>query len=344
MNMPITDEQRWRSVVNRIPQDDFLYGVVTTGVVCDTGCPSRAPRRENVRYFEALADALAAGFRPCRRCLGKSDDCALVARMCGDLEAGAGVAELAEQHGMTPRHVQRLFRTVLGLSPKAFQIESRIQRFLSLVRQGTSVTEACYAAGFPSPSRLNEQLRSRTGLTAGELRSSSIEEPVFYAISHTPLGLVLLAQTVTALCFAGFYDSAAAAEAAMAAEFPDAERIPVAADQIEPIAGAFAAAMSGQFEHLGRLPLEVRGTAFQRAVWDAARGIPPGRQVSYADLAARIGRPSATRAVANALGQNRIALAIPCHRVVPAQTGRGSGGYRWGAERKAALLAAEHGG
>ncbi len=343
MSMQITDEQRWRSVVNRAPQDDFLYGVVTTGIVCDTRCPSRPPRRENVRYFEDLADALAAGFRPCKRCLGKSDDCALVAGMCRDLEAGAGVAELATHYGMSPRHVQRIFQSVLGLTPKAFQIEARIQRFLSLVRQGASITEACYAAGFPSPSRLNEQLRARTGLTASELKSRSIEEPVFYAISDTPLGLALLAQTVTSLCFAGFYDSASSAATAMENEFPRAERVPVAPDQIEPIAGAFAAAVSGEFKHLARLPLEVRGTAFQRAVWDAARQIPPGGQVTYADIAARIGRPTATRAVANALGQNRIALAIPCHRVVPAQTGKGSGGYRWGADRKAALLASEHG-
>jgi len=341
MSTPITDEQRWRSVANRIPQDDFLYGVVTTGIVCDTGCPSRAPRRENVRYFDDLADALAAGFRPCRRCLGKSDDCALVALMCRDLEAGAGVAELAAKHGLTTRHVQRLFRAVLGLSPKAFQIEFRIQSFLSLVRRGASVTDACYAAGFPSPSRLSEQIRARTGLTAGTHKSSGIQEPVFYAICDTPLGLALLAQTVTSLCFAGFYDSVEAAGTAIEAEFPRAERIPVAPDQVEPIAGAFAAAVSGEFRHLARLPLVIRGTAFQRAVWDAARSIPPGTQVTYADLAARIGRPTATRAVANALGQNRIALAIPCHRVVPAQIGKGNGGYRWGAGRKAALLASE---
>lgn len=343
MNTQISDEQKWQMLVDRQPQDDFLYAVVTTGVVCRTGCPSRPPHRDNVRFYTTLASAIEAGYRPCKRCLGGHDRHAVVASMCRQLESDTGVAALARRHGISERQVQRLFKEVLGVSPKQYQIEARVRTFLARVRAGERVIDASYAAGFPSPSRLYEQLRDRTGLSPKGHRHTHLGMPVFYAIENTSIGTLLLAQTPKGLCFAGFYDDAASADAALRTEFPEAETIAVAPSQMEPIRSAFEAAVSGEFDALRKLPLDIRGTAFQCAVWKAARAVPPGQRVSYAEVAARIDKPNAVRAVANALGRNRIALAIPCHRVVPS-AGDETGGYRWGRARKAALLAQESAG
>lgn len=341
MNIHMTASERWRIVTERVCQEEFLYGVVTTGVVCATSCASRPPRPENVRYFDDLASALLAGYRPCKRCIGKDDACVQIAEMCRALGEDCRISELACRFGLTSRHVQRLFKQTLGISPKEYQIESRIGRFFSFVRDGMKITDASYAAGFPSPSRLNEQLRARTGISATEHRERFLGEPVFFTICETPIGIALLAQSVTALCFAGFYESETAAEAALAEEFSGAETIPVQPTQLEPISSAFAAAVSGEFDHLGKLPLDIRGTGFQRAVWSQVRKIPAGETRTYAEVAEDIGQPTATRAVANALARNRIALAVPCHRVVPATTRKGKGGYRWGADRKTLLVANE---
>lgn len=327
-------------MLERTRQDDFCYGVVTTGIVCRTGCPSRPPRRDNVRFFSSVGQALMAGYRPCKRCLGRQDALSLVAGFCRELEEGAGIAELARRHELSERHVQRMFRTVLGTSPKQFQINRRIERFLSGVRSGARIVDAAYEAGFPSMSRLHEQLKRRTGLSPTQHRELTMSTPIFYAIDDTSIGTLLLAQTVKGLCFAGFYDNRQLAEAAMRREFPDAETVGVGRRQLEPIASAFDAALSGDFDALERLPLDVRGTAFQRAVWSTARKVPAGVRVSYGELARRLDRPDAARAVARALAGNRIAMAIPCHRVVPA-AGTSPGGYRWGPERKADLLSLE---
>ena len=336
-----TDSTRWKIVTNKTPQDDFLYAVVTTGVVCATHCPSRAPRRENVRYFDDVATAMIAGYRPCKRCIGKETAYTQVAEMCHALDDNCQVAELAERFGMSRRHIQRLFKTAIGLSPKDYQIESRIRRFLTYVRKGMTITEASFAGGFSSPSRLSEQLRARTGISATEYKSRVLDEPIFYTICETPIGIALLAQTVAALCFAGFYDSIADAEEALAKEFKNAEAVCVAPDQIEPISSAFRAATDGKFDALAKVPLDVRGTSFQREVWHQVHKIRPGETKTYAQVAQDLGRPSATRAVANAVARNMIALAIPCHRVVPAQSQKDCGGYRWGANRKARLIANE---
>jgi AraC family transcriptional regulator of adaptative response/methylated-DNA-[protein]-cysteine methyltransferase len=334
------DDSRWRAVLARAPRRDFYYAVVTTGVVCESGCPSRPPRRENVRFFDTLGHALAAGYRPCKRCVGRADDLTLVTAMCRALDQGAAIAEVAQHHGMTSRHLQRTFKAVLGTSPKQYQIDRRIERFLCRVRRGERIVDAAYAAGFPSMSRLHEQLKRRTGLSPTQHREITMSSPIFYAIETTPIGTLLLAQSAKGLCFAGLYDDPERAAADLDREFSEAETIAVGAAQIEPIASAFQAALAGNGEALARLPLDVRGTTFQQAVWDAVRKVPAGERVSYAELARHIRRPRAARAVAGALASNRIAIAIPCHRVVPGD-GRSEGGYRWGAARKTALLARE---
>jgi len=344
--MNVTDQResreqaRWRAVLERTPHDDFCYGVVTTGIVCRPGCPSRTPRRDNVRFFGSVGTALAAGYRPCKRCLGRQDVLALVAQICGELEDGSGIAELARRHGLSERHLQRMFKTALGVSPKQFQIDRRIERFLSRVRSGARIVDAAYEAGFPSMSRLHEQLKRRTGLSPTQHQELTMSTPIFYAVDDTSIGTLLLAQTTKGLCFAGFYDDRQLAEAALRREFPDAETVAVERRQLEPIASAFDAALSGNFDALERLPLDIRGTAFQRAVWSTARKIPTGHRVSYGELARQLGRPEAARAVARALAGNRVAVAIPCHRVVPA-AGASPGGYRWGPERKSDLLRLE---
>ncbi|MEJ2086918.1 MAG: methylated-DNA--[protein]-cysteine S-methyltransferase [Gammaproteobacteria bacterium] len=334
------DEHKWRAVLERAPQKQFCYAVVTTGVVCRTACPSRPPRRDNVRFFDSVGQAMAAGYRPCKRCLGREDNVAVVTSLCHELEDGARIDELAHRHDMSTRHLQRLFKSALGVSPKQYQIDRRVERFLSGVRNGQRVVDAAYEAGFPSMSRLHEQLKRRTGLSPTQHRELTMCTPIFFAIEDTALGTLLLAQTVKGLCFAGFYDERGPAKAALAREFPEAETVEVDARQLEPIASAFDAALSGDFDGLERLPLDVRGTAFQQAVWDAARTVPPGTRISYSEIARRLDHPKAARAVAGALASNRIAMAIPCHRVVPAN-GSSAGGYRWGSPRKADLLARE---
>lgn len=335
-----SEPARWRALLERTAQDTFCYAVVTTGIVCRTGCPSRPPRRENVRFFETVGQALAAGYRPCKRCLGREDNVVLVADVCRELDEGNRIAELAERHGLSTRHLQRTFKTVLGISPKQYQIERRIGRFLAAVRDGDRIVDAAYEAGFPSMSRLHEQFKRRTGLSPTQHRELIMCTPIFYAVEETSIGTLLLAQTVRGLCFAGFYENRDLAETALQREFSDAETIAVESDQLEPIASAFEAALSGNFDPLEGLPLDVRGTAFQRMVWNAAREVPRGRRISYGELARALDRPGAARAVAGALASNRIALAIPCHRVVPG-SGASEGGYRWGSERKADLLARE---
>ena len=341
MNMHTTDSERWNIVETRESQSEFLYAVVTTGIVCATHCPSRPPRRENVRYFDDLAGALLAGYRPCKRCVGKDTSCVQVANMCRALDENCRVADLSDRFGLTSRHIQRLFGAAIGMSPKAYQIESRIRQFLSHVRQGMNITEASYATGFSSPSRLNEQLRMRSGITATEYKHRILREPIFFTICETPIGIALLAQSVAALCFAGFYDTIESAEAALTEEFGEANTIQVAPDQIEPIFSAFSAAAAGRFDSLVNVPLDIRGTSFQRAVWNQLRDISPGETKTYGEIAQRLGGPTATRAVANAAASNKIALAIPCHRVVPARVGKDYGGYRWGTSRKATLVTNE---
>ncbi len=332
------DDIRWQAVLQRLQQTQFVYAVVSTGVVCRTGCPSRRPRRENVRFFDDLAEAVQAGYRPCKRCVAE-DSVQRVASICRQIEEcpELKLAQIAARQNLSSRQVQRLFREVLGVTPKQFEIQLRYRRFLQHLQEGCSVTEAIYAAGFRSSSRMYAQVWQRTGMTAGSLRRGAPGELVLYAHQRGELGEVVMAQTLKGLCFAGFFDDTRAGVSALQAQFPAAQLVAVSAGQLEPIASAFEHAAAGDYRQLAGLPLDIRGTAFQSAVWEAVRKVPVGMRVTYQELAAAMDKPQHARAVARALAGNSIALAIPCHRVVPAG-GRATGGYRWGAERKSTLL------
>ncbi|MEM9621038.1 MAG: methylated-DNA--[protein]-cysteine S-methyltransferase [Pseudomonadota bacterium] len=335
------NQDRWQAILQRHPQDDFVYAVVSTGIVCHTGCPSRAPNKENVRCFATVGDALLAGFRPCKRCM-QGDAVARVEAVCRNIEQAEEqtLGEIAALHGLSSRQIQRLFRQVLGITPKQYELQCRFNRFMDYVAEGATITDAVYQAGFRSSSSMYGQLRQRLGMNSQNWRNAGAEQLIFFACQTTSLGEVLIAQTLTGLCFAGFFDTVAESREALFKQYAQATHVAVAAHQLEPLASAFEMAINGDYNKLCKLPLDIQGTAFQSAVWEAARQIPVGRRVSYRELAEAINKPQHSRAVANALAGNQIALAIPCHRVVPAN-GEGTGGYRWGADRKQALLARE---
>ncbi len=341
-------DPRWAAVVRRDKAADgsFVYAVRTTGVYCRPSCPSRLARPENVELFAERAAALRAGYRPCLRC--RPDDAALatrhaalVAEACRFIEAAEempGLEALAEQAGLSASHFHRLFKATTGLTPKAYAQAHRAERVRRELREpGNSVTSAIYGAGFNSNGRFYESVGEVLGMTPTAWRSGGERAEIVFAVGECSLGAILVARSERGLC------------AILLGEDPDAlvrdlqDRFPKA--DLMGGDAAFDALVSqvvGFVEAPGLgldLPLDVRGTAFQQRVWQALRQVPAGTTVSYADIAERIGAPKAVRAVAQACGANALAVAIPCHRVVR-QDGALSG-YRWGVERKAALLRKE---
>jgi AraC family transcriptional regulator of adaptative response/methylated-DNA-[protein]-cysteine methyltransferase len=340
---PVDD--KWIAVSARSASADgqFVYAVTTTGIYCRPSCPSRRPRPDRVRFYETPDAAEADGFRACRRCRPRDPQTAAgraVAQVRRWIdthpETRPSLDRLARLTGLSPWHVQRVFTKAVGLSPRQY---ARARQTASLKRQlkQTTVTDAIYAAGFGSPSRVYEEAAIALGMTPGAYRRGGLGEQISYATATTSLGVVLAATTARGLCKVGIGDDEAEVEAALRAEFPGAviTRTPGA---LRPVMASLRRAVSGGPIDAA-IPLDVKATAFQRLVWKALRTIPRGETRTYAELAAAIGRPSAARAVARACASNPIAVLVPCHRVVPA--GGGTGGYRWGSEKKKTLLARE---
>lgn len=344
-----TSAARWAAVAARDAGADgsFVYAVATTGVYCRPSCPARRPNRANVTFHATPALAEAAGFRACRRCrpdsAAKNDaHAALIAAACRTIETAEeapSLATLAEAAGMSPWHFHRVFRALTGVTPKSYGEAVRRARMRETLAGGGSVTSAIYAAGFASSSRFYAQGESALGMTASRFRDGGGDSDIRFAIGECSLGAVLVAATGKGVCAVLLGDDPAALLADLEARFPKARLIGADA--------AFEATVArcvGLIEHPDRaadagLPLDVRGTAFQHRVWAALKDIPAGTTLSYAELARRIGQPSATRAVARACGANPVAVAIPCHRVV--RNDGGLSGYRWGIERKRRLLQRE---
>ncbi len=340
---PVDD--RWTAVAARSASADgaFVYAVTSTGIYCRPSCPSRRPRPDRVRFYETPDAAEAAGFRACRRCHPRDVRTAAesaVARARAWIDAHPdtrpSLDRLARLTGLSPWHLQRIFRKAVGLSPRQY---ARARQTASLKRQlkQTSVTDAIYAAGFGSPSRVYEEAGAALGMTPGAYRRGGRGEQIAYATISTPLGVVLAATTSRGLCKVAIGNDEREVETALRAEFPGASitRDPGALKQI--MASLRRAAAGGPID--SALPVDVRASAFQRQVWQALQAIPRGETRTYTEVAAAIGRPSAVRAVARACASNPTALVVPCHRVVPAAGG--TGGYRWGSERKKKLLARE---
>lgn len=346
--MAIDERVAWQKVRAR-RAGDFVYCVSTTGIYCRPTCPSRRPRRANVRFVASAAEASRAGFRACLRC--RPDDAAepnaeIVTRVCRAidqaLEAGDPVTlqSLSAVASLSPGRLQRVFKQATGVSPRVWAAERRATLFRRRLREESSVTGAVYAAGYGSESRAYEKVQRRMGMTPASYRAGGAGIAIRFTIVRSRLGRVLVATTDRGLCSVRLGGSDALLERALREEFARAsiEGPDGPGRELTRSAARIVAAVDGRKE-LDSLPIDVRGTAFQFQVWEALRRIPLGQTRSYAEVAASIGRPRAVRAVARACASNPVALVVPCHRVV---RGDGApGDYRWGADRKRRLLAAE---
>lgn len=340
-----TEAERWEAVASHDARADgaFFYAVRTTGVFCRPSCASRQPRRENVAFFDDADAARAAGFRECKRCRpgGLPRELEIVRRACAALDADPQerltLAELGDAVHLSPFHLQRLFKRVLGVSPRQYQAARRGAALRDALTQGAGVTRASNDAGFGSSSRLYESVPAELGMAPSAYRRKGAGLTIRYASAPTPLGVVLVAATGRGICRIAFGDDAATLVAALHADFANAERVEDA-EAIAPFVAQIDAYLHGRSDRFD-LPLDLAPTAFQQRVWEALQRIPYGETRSYTQIAETLGAPRAVRAVASACASNPVALAIPCHRVV--QKGGSLAGYRWGLARKAALLDAE---
>jgi len=342
------DANFWEAVLHHDARMDgfFYYAVLTSGVYCRPSCASRRPRRENVLFFRERQEAERAGFRACLRCRPAAPSAAnpqaeLVRRACRYIEAHLDrpltLEALGRELSLSPFHLQRTFKSLVGIAPRAYADACRLEVLKRGLRRGDAVTRAMVDAGYSSSSRLYERAAPQLGMKPSAYREGGAGAAIRYGIVDSALGKLLVAATPRGICAIRFGDSRRALEAGLREEFPNA--------QVKRDDPTLAAWTSQLVEHLaGRhdridLPLDIRATAFQRLVWEHLRSIPRGVTESYSAVAGAIGRPAAVRAVARACAANPVAIAIPCHRVV-SQDGS-PGGYRWGMERKQRLLEAE---
>lgn len=342
------DDLRWNALLRRDRAWDgaFYYGVKSTGVYCRPSCPSRYPRRSVVEYFDSAQDAERAGFRACRRCRPEltsppEPSRARVEKACRYIrehcDGRITLAALARAVGGSPHHLQRTFSRVVGVSPQQYADACRVGRLKTELKEGKTVTTAMYDAGYGSSSRLYEKSNRTLGMTPATYRRGGAGVSMRFAILDSPLGRLLVATTARGVSSVKLGDDDAGLEGALRKEYPSAalsrddRRLRESTDLIlQHLAGARPDL---------RLPVDVQATAFQWRVWRELQAIPYGETRSYGDVARRIGRPTAARAVARACATNPVALVIPCHRVVG---GDGeTGGYRWGRDRKKTLLAQE---
>ncbi|HEY7616987.1 MAG TPA: bifunctional DNA-binding transcriptional regulator/O6-methylguanine-DNA methyltransferase Ada, partial [Terriglobales bacterium] len=344
---PNMDGRWWQAVLDRdSSQDDkFVFAVSSTGIYCRPSCPAKRPKRENVTFFAGPSEAEKAGYRACLRCrpraLGGNAQVKLVRSVCRYIEQHLDepitLASLGAAFHQSPFHLQRTFKSVLGVTPRAYADSCRMNQFKHNLRAGHSVTRAMYDAGYGSSSRLYERTASQLGMSPDKYRRGAVAALVRYTCTESPLGRMLIAATDKGICAIQFAASDAELEQGLKREFPFA--VWRRDDQ----------ALSGWPQHLlrqmqgeklpGALPLDIQATAFQRKVWSHLQSIPFGDTRSYGDVARAIGRPTAVRAVARACATNPVAVVIPCHRVV--REDGDVGGYRWGAERKKTLLRME---
>lgn len=335
----------WQAVLERDTRFDgvFYYAVRTTRVYCRPSCPSRRPNRRQVIFFARREQAEAAGFRPCKRCqpqLEHSPQVELVTAICRLIEQSETpptLQQLGEQFHLSPFHLQHVFKMVTGVTPRRYAMQRRTERFKAEVRNGRPVTEAVYAAGYGSSSRLYERANEHLGMTPAAYRLGGKGMKIEYTIANSPLGRMLVAATERGVCAVSFGEEDGELEKALRAEYPQAD-IYRGGERLSGWVQALLNHLAGIMPHLD-LPLDVRASAFQLRVWEELRRIPYGERRSYAQIAAAIGKPKAVRAVARACATNPAAVVIPCHRVL--RSDGTLGGYRWGLERKKALLEKE---
>jgi AraC family transcriptional regulator, regulatory protein of adaptative response / methylated-DNA-[protein]-cysteine methyltransferase len=347
VNKQVPDTSRWQSVLARDAEQDgkFVFAVSSTGVYCRPSCPSRRPRRENVTFFRAPADAEKAGYRACLRCrpkaIGGNRQTEMVKAVCRyieqHLDEPVTLSRLGSEFRQSPFHLQRSFKAALGISPRAYADSCRLRQLKQNLQAGHSVTRAMYDAGYSLSSRLYERTASQLGMTPDKYRRGAIAAPIRYTITDSPLGRMMIAATDKGVCSIQFADTDDELEHGLRHEFPFAVRRRDD-NALEPWKQNVLHQIQGERLN-SSLPLDIQATAFQRRVWTYLQSIPAGATRSYAQVAKAIGQPSATRAVARACATNPVAVAIPCHRIV--RTDGAMGGYRWGMERKKALLELE---
>jgi AraC family transcriptional regulator of adaptative response/methylated-DNA-[protein]-cysteine methyltransferase len=336
-------EACWRAVLAREPAADgqFVYAVLSTGVYCRPTCPSRRPRRERVRFFAGPGAAAGAGYRACLRCRPEEAPSAVVERACRYIEAHLDdpidLETLGLQVDLSPSHLQRVFKRATGISPREYADAQRLSRFRDGIAEGEPVTRALYEAGYGSASRLYERAADQLGMSPGRYRGGAAGVRITYAVAPCVFGTLLAAGTEKGLCAVSLGDSPSELETRLRQEFHAAE-IERDDERLAEWLAVLLRHLEGREPNLD-LPLDIRATAFQRLVWNHLRTIPYGHTASYSEVAEAIGRPSAARAVAAACAANPAALVIPCHRVV--RTGGALSGYRWGTDRKSAILERE---
>lgn len=344
-----SEPERWAALQARdtLADGHFFFGVLTTGVYCRPSCGARRARPENVRFYDDTAAARAAGLRACRRCrpdgVGQAaHQAALIAQACRLIDQAQvlpSLSLLARRVGLSPFYFHRLFKALTGLTPRAYASAQRAGRVRERLRSGDSVTAAIYDAGYNSNARFYERSAQLLGMTPTAYRNGGAGVQIRFALGHCSLGEILVAATDHGICAILLGEDTTALLQELQARFSSAQLLPA-----DPQFGRQVRAVIAFVEQpaLGlSLPLDLRGTAFQHRVWEALRAVPPGTTISYAELARRLGLPRGGRAVARALSANSLAVAVPCHRVICSD---GSlSGYRWGVERKRALLEREAG-
>ena len=346
---PAETTTAWRAVQHRDAAFDgrFVYAVASTRIYCRPSSSSRRPTRSRVEFYDTPVLAERAGYRACKRCKPTSTDAKRIDRavaraadyLKSHVEGAVTLTTLARETGVSAFHLQRAFKRALGVSPRQFHAAERRRRLSAHLRKGATVSRATYEAGFGSSSRVYERAADSLGMTPGTVRKGGAGERIQFGIVPSPLGRLLVAWTEKGVCTVSIGDNDGALERAFRAEFPNADIRP-AGPAIHDWITAIVASLEGEKPNRA-IPIDARGTAFQTRVWAALQAIPRGTTLSYSEVARKIGRPSAVRAVARACATNPVALLIPCHRVVR-EDGE-LGGYRWGLERKERLIALEGG-
>lgn len=339
-----SDSAKWRAVEQKEPQADgqFWFAVKTTGIFCRPSCPSRTPLRENVRFFSTPAAAEAAGFRPCKRCSPTGPTltelhAAAVTKACRLIDAAErtpALSDLARHAGISLHHFHRIFKAHTGLTPRQYAAAQRQKRLRVELDGAPSVTSAIYAAGYSSSSRFYSEAPQTLGMSPTAFRAGGSGESLRFAVAPCSLGYVLVAASGQGICVVTLGDRVQPLIDDLRARFPQAD-LHEGDASFDSTVAEVVAHVEAPGSSLA-LPLDIRGTAFQQRVWKALQAIPSGHTATYREIAERIGQPDAVRAVAGACAANHIAIAIPCHRVV--RTDGSLSGYRWGVERKRALL------
>jgi len=341
-------DEFWQAVVAKDGRYDgqFVFAVSSTHIYCRPSCPSRRPARERVSFFELPEAAEQAGYRACLRCEPKrarivEPQLEMVQAICRHLDSvettDVKLADLASKIGVSVFHLQRTFKTVMGISPRQYLGAKRFGEFRSRVRKGDSITNALYDSGFNSSRKLYENAADELGMTPATYGKGGRDVQISYTISDSPLGRLLVAVTSRGVCSVAMGDRDVQLEQALRNEFPEA-KIERTDSTLKPTVKQVLRHLEAKQPHLD-LPLDIRATAFQRQVWEKLRAIPYGKTLSYSDVAKALGKPGAVRAVGRACATNPVALVIPCHRVV--REDESLGGYRWGLDRKKKLLKQE---